>query len=387
MAGLAQRYGLMIVVVAAIAYGSLYPFAFHDRGSLGADISHLAGTWMRPSQSRGDTLANLLLYMPFGLTIALALAPARFKFRTLILAAIGGALLSLGIELAQFFDAGRVSTLSDFYLNVAGTLAGAALAGTAGAGWAKASWPSGSAPAFARLLLLAWIGWRLYPYVPTIDLHKYWHSVRPLLTPHAGAYDILRYAVYWWSAIFLFQIALGSKRMPFVFPAMLCFFAAKIVIIGQVITLPELLGAALALLLGQFVLKRHAVIGVAFLAALLLLTIILSRVLPWQIGTAQKAFQWIPFFSVLHGSLQVNAISFAEKFYLYGTALLLLVAAGMRLTTALALECAILITTSVLQTFMVGRSAEITDTVLALLVGLIYALLRRQYPDSRRTAS
>lgn len=372
-------FGLVAIVAGAIVYGSLYPFVFRGGGSFGADISHLAGTWAQPPQSRGDLLANILLYMPLGLTIALALGPGRF--RALVLAGIGGAVLSLTIELTQFFDAGRVSVLSDFYVNVAGTLAGAALARTAGAGWTKASWPPGSASAFARLLLLAWLGWRLYPYVPTIDLHKYWHSVKPLLAPHITAYDILRYAVYWWSATFLFQTGLGSKRLPLLFAAMLCFFAAKVVIIGQVISLPELLGAGLAVLLGLPLMKRHAAIGVSCLAVLLLLTIILSRVLPWQFSGVQKAFQWIPFYSVLNGSLQVNAISFAEKFYMYGAALLILVTAGMRLTIALALVCIILFATSFLQTFMVGRSAEITDVILALLSGAVYMFLRRQSPQ------
>jgi len=378
VAGLAQRYGLMVIVAGAIVYGSLYPFVFHDAGSFGADIAHLAGTWKQPPQSRGDLLANILLYMPLRLSIALALAPDRAKFRALVLAGIGGAVLSLAIELSQFFDASRVSVLSDFYLNVAGTFAGAALARTTGAGRIKASWPAGSAAAFARLLLLAWLGWRLYPYVPTIDLHKYWHSVRPLVTPHVTPYEILRYTVYWWSAIFLFQTGLGAKRTPPIFPALLFFFAAKVVIIGLVITPSELLGAGLAVFLGQPILKRHAAIGARCLAALLLLTIILSRVLPWQFSESQKAFQWIPFYSVLHGSLQVNAIAFAEKFTLYGAALLMLVTAGMRLTIALTLECVILFVTSFLQTFMVDRSAEITDVILAMLAGVIYACLRRQ---------
>jgi len=377
-AGLVQRYGLMLIVAGAIVYGSLYPFVFSDAGSFGADIAHLAGTWKQPPLSRGDLLANILLYMPLGLAIALALAPGRANFRALVMAGIGGAILSLAIELSQFFEASRVSVLSDFYLNVAGTLAGAALARTSGIGWTKVSWPPGSAAAFARLLLLAWLGWRLYPYVPTIDLHKYWHSVRPLLTPHVTPYEILRYTVYWWSAIFLFQTGLGTKRMPLLFPAVLCFFAAKIVIIGLVVTPSELLGAGLAVFLGQPILKRHAAIGVPCLAALLLLTIIASRVLPWQFSGSQKAFQWIPFYSVLHGSLQVNAIAFAEKFTLYGAALLMLVTAGMRLTIAVALECLILFATSLLQTFMVERSAEITDVILAMLAGVIYMFLRRQ---------
>src|SRR4051812_47708886 len=69
----ALRYALVATVLLAIVYGSLYPFLFGDSGSLAADLRHLAGTWRRAPQSRGDTLANLLLYMPLGLTLALAL--------------------------------------------------------------------------------------------------------------------------------------------------------------------------------------------------------------------------------------------------------------------------------------------------------------------------
>ena len=380
--GLALRYALVATVMVAIVYGSLYPFEFRESGSFAADLLHLAGSWKHGPQSRGDLLANLLLYMPLGLTIALALG--RSGIRTLVIATMCGAIVSLAIELTQFYDASRVSTLSDFYLNVVSTLAGAVIGRLAGAGLVGLSWPSGSAPAFARLLLLAFVGWRLYPYVPTIDLHKYWHSVRPLFAADVTAYGVFRYALLWLSVGFLLQIGLGPKRLlRLLLPAMLCFFAAKILVIGQVLSLPELLGAALAALLGPLLLQRYPRVGVPCLAALLMVLVILSRVLPWHIAVQQKAFQWVPFYSFLHGgSLQVNVISFAEKFYLYGAVLLLLVTAGMKLRTAIVLECAILLATSVLQVFMVDRSAEISDAFLALILGLVYALVRSQYREA-----
>ncbi len=375
---LALRYALVMVVVIAIVYGSLYPFAFGDSGSFAVDLLHLAGTWKHPPQSRGDTLANLLLYMPLGLTVARAVGRHRSLLGTLVLAVGAGAIVSLAIELTQFYDASRVSTLSDVYLNVVGTLAGAVLACLVGADLTHLSWPSGSAPAFARLLLLAWLGWRLYPYVPTIDLHQYWRAVRVLFTADVGAYSISRYALLWLSVIFLFQTGLRPKNfLRLVLLAMLCFFAAKIVVIGQVLSLPEILGAALALLLGPLVVKRYARAGIPCLAVLLTLLVIASRLLPWRIATTPRAFQWMPFFSFLQGgSLQVNVISFAEKFYLYGVVLLLLVTAGMKLRTAIILECVLLLSTSVLQMFLVDRSAEISDALLALILGLIYALFR-----------
>jgi hypothetical protein len=217
--------------------------------------------------------------------------------------------------------------------------------------------------------------------VPTIDLHKYWHSVQPLFVAHVAATSIFRYALLWLSVAFLLQTGLAPKRpMRLLLPAMLCFFTAKILVIGQILSLPEILGAALAALLSGTALKRHARIGVPALAVLLLLLIVLTRVLPWHIATAPKAFQWVPFFSFLRGG-PFQLISLAEKFYLYGVVLLLLVTAGMKFRTAVILECGLLLSTSVLQIFMVDRSAEITDAVLVLVLGLIYAFLRQQYGD------
>jgi VanZ family protein len=374
--GLLLRYALAAAVAILIVYGSLYPFVFHDAGLLKADVSHFLASWRQPPESRGDILANLLLYIPLGLTATLAFGQSRTLGA--VLAVLAGCTLSLSIELAQFYDAGRVSAFSDFALNAAGVVAGVAVALMAGARLVRTSWPAGSEPAFARLLLLAWLGWRLYPYVPTLELHKYWRSLEPVLfAQNLEAYDVFRYGALWLSVIFLFRIGV-RRSMSLLLLAMLAFFAAKASIIGQVISLPELLGAGLALLLSPLILGRFARIGVPATAVLLMVILVLTRVLPWQFAAAPKPFQWVPFFGFLHGSQQVDAISFAQKFYLYGVVLLLLVRAGVRLRFAIALECAILFATSLLQTFMVGRSAEISDAVLALILGLVYAFVRRQ---------
>jgi len=372
------HFALATAVAILIAYGSLYPFVFRDAGTLSADISHFLGSWQEPPRSRGDFVANLLLYIPLGLVMTLAFAQGMPRVAAAIVAGFCGAALSLFIELAQFFDAGRVSAFSDFMLNAVGTLFGIVIALVAGARLVKTSWPAGSGPAFARLLLLAWLGWRLYPYVPTLEIHRYWYSLKPVLFAQGvSAYDVFRYAALWLSVIFLFQIGV-RRSFALVLLAVLAFFAAKASIIGQVLSLPELIGAALALVLCPLVLGRFSSAGIPLTAVTLLLVVILTRILPWQFAATTKPFQWIPFFSFLHGSQTVDTISFAQKFYLYGTVILLLVRAGVPLRMAVGLECGILFATSWLQTLMVGRSAEISDAVLALILGLIYAFLRRQ---------
>ncbi|HKQ45258.1 MAG TPA: VanZ family protein [Rhizomicrobium sp.] len=381
------RYVLIAIMMAVIVYGSLYPFAFHDIGPLASAVEHLLGTWNLRPHGRGDTLANLLLYVPLGLVVALAAGQNRPKWLAIVTAVAVGAALSLAVELAQFYDRSRVSVLSDFYLNLAGTLGGAMLAGLVSLGWVKTAWPAGAVPAFARLLLMAWLGWRLFPYVPTIDLHKYWNSLKPLLLyPNSDPQSIFRYTVLWLSVTFLFRAGFKPNRtMSYLLPAMLAFFAAKIVIVSQAIGLPDLMGAGLALALAP-ILLRYPRACVPVLAVLMLAVIVMSRLLPWQWSETIRPFQWVPFFAVLHGSLQVNLMVLAEKFYLYGALILLLTTSGLGLRTAVLLQAAILLATSVLQMFMVSRSAEITDALLAVILGLIFALLRRQNPQSAVTA-
>jgi hypothetical protein len=48
------------------------------------------------------------------------------------------------------------------------------------------------------LLLGAMLGYHLFPYVPTIDLHKYWRSVRPLIfAPSLSPLILLKYVALW----------------------------------------------------------------------------------------------------------------------------------------------------------------------------------------------
>lgn len=379
---------LAAAVTLAIVYGSLYPFHFRAAGSLMQDVLHLAGTWNQPPHGRGDFLANLLLYAPLGLALSLALGDSRSRLQASLVTVLAGTLLSVALELAQFYDAGRFSVLSDVYLNAIGSLIGVVFAWIAGFGPARQWWPSGSMPGFARLLLLAWLGWRLYPYAPTIDLHKYWHSIQPLLSdPAPTVLEVFRFGVLWLSFFFLLQTGFQPRKAFWLFlPAALLFFVAKILMVGQTLLLGEMLGALSALILCFLVLPRYGRFGIPAVAGFLMVIVVMSRLLPWRLVTKLKAFQWIPFFGFLHGSLQFDIVSFSQKFYLYGAMMLLLLRVGMNLRYAVALLCAVLLATSVMQMFLVDRSAEITDALLVLGLGFVYALMARLHSGAAAAA-
>src|ERR1700685_3001272 len=88
--------GIVIVII----YGSLFPFHFH-RDLLNDPVRALLGTWRTPT-GRGDFLANLLLYFPFGLFFVAA--PGRLpKSICVALATLAGSALSVSMELVQFY--------------------------------------------------------------------------------------------------------------------------------------------------------------------------------------------------------------------------------------------------------------------------------------------
>ena len=170
---LQRNYALVTaVIIAVILYGSFYPFEFRvPEPDVGA-VHTLLTSWAE-GDSRGDFLANILLYMPFGFFGALAVTPRLgFSGRVLLLVLAGFA-MSLSVELGQYYDEGRDTSLYDLTSNTLGTLFGAIIGALFGG---KIRWGVLRDIADHRepaLLLAAWLGYRFFPYVPVVDLHKY----------------------------------------------------------------------------------------------------------------------------------------------------------------------------------------------------------------------
>lgn len=93
MVGSRRAYAIVfLLVVAFILYGSLYPFQFHARPTETDPFGYLLSTW-RDWDHRGDLVANILLYVPFGFFGVCAFG--RWAALPILLAA---AALAAGIE-------------------------------------------------------------------------------------------------------------------------------------------------------------------------------------------------------------------------------------------------------------------------------------------------
>jgi hypothetical protein len=152
------------------------------------------------------------------------------------------------MELVQYYDDGRQTSATDLYANVLGTVLGAIGGRLTGRNF---RWPllrgigSNRIP---TLLLGSWAGYRLFPYVPTIDLHKYWNALkRVVLHPNLTGYDLFRYTAIWLTIGALIEAIGGPRRLALLFPLFVgSVIVAKVVMVDTTLTTAVLAGAGLA---------------------------------------------------------------------------------------------------------------------------------------------
>ncbi|HEX3755805.1 MAG TPA: VanZ family protein [Rhizomicrobium sp.] len=365
---------IALLVILFIGYGSLYPFDFH-RASLIDAAGTLIGGWAK-RPGRGDFLSNILLYMPLGCFGMLAIRREASALARIGMVLVLGLCLSICVELTQYFDAGRDTEATDVYSNVIGTALGIGVAQFPGrAFWTRLPRPRQADPA-AFMLLAAWAGYNLYPFVPVIDLHKYWDALKPLvLYPALSGYGLFTHAAIWIAAAALIDEAVTEKRRAWfaVFAAVL--LGSKIVLDGDTLSAAELAGAAVALA-WRMALEPWPRLRTLSAVALLTSAVVALRLEPFHFEAAAMPFGWIPFASFMHGSVGVDMQAFLEKFFLYGGLIWLLQKAGLPLFPAIIAVAAMLFATSIAEIYLPGRSAEITDAATAVFVGGLIALVR-----------
>jgi VanZ family protein len=376
----------LLTVVALIGYGSLYPFnlkpdAIHS-GVLEA-VRELS--WARAGRS--DRIANVLLYLPLGFCLLLWLNRRMRRAAAAVVAVIIGSLLSLIIEVAQVYISSRVPSLMDLTLNALGTLVGA----TAGVAWdrigglmhlpKRAEKPHRDAS--AGLLSALWLLWRLAPFVPHFDLGKLKSALAPLFHPQIEPSTTLMYLTYW---LVIAQALSTVVSRAHTLEALLLMIAAvlvgRLVVANQAFVPSELL--ALILLLPLVVLMHRMTPGPKRLLLLgaMLMTFLFERLAPFTFASTPAAFDFWPFMDVVHAgwSAGFDLINFTALFasaFLFAALLWTLRYAGTSFRLAAGIVLALVVTTEILQLWLVERTGSITDPVIALAVIALFRYTQR----------
>ena len=325
-------------VAVLIAYGSLFPFRFH------ACASFLLSSPIIP-RDRGDFLSNVLLYAPLGFFAA------RMWKGSIAGATLLGTALSFVIEALQQCDSGRVPSLADVAANTAG-----ALLGSLAAIYLHFE--------YEAVLIFCWIGSRLLPYLPSPHVAKYWAAIRAAAAMPAPG-EFLKYFALWLAASVLLE-----RRLLL---AIAVVIGGRILIIDDALSSAEICGALLAAFVSYSMATRSRVVLASIAVALY---VVANALEPFHFLSSARPFGWIPFLSFMEAPRETASRVFLEKSFLYGMLVWLPVRAGIRFGIAVALATTLVFALRLAQVYLPGRSAEITDALMVLMLAGTMKLMR-----------
>lgn len=365
---------IFFAVVALIVYGSLYPWTFRVPFGLDNPFGALLNSWFTtPSFDRrylADILINLALYMPIGMSGYLAFSKPKRQTLRMSGLVFFGFTLSATIEMLQLFVPGRRCSSIDLLNNTLGTAAGI-IPGMLFEAIVGRQWIEGrhrrhvDRAALATLLLGG--GSLLFPLFPVMWLGVFRAKIHfltqaRLLDPVAFTSGLGT----WYVAGLLLKNVVSGR---FWLWASLSLIPLQFFIMSRVPSLAELLGAVTGVAL--FTVSGKNPVGWAFLALL-----VVRGLAPFHFGAPHR-FSLIPFGGFLDMAWQSGIQVLLEKAWYSAAAIWLLQSEKTPLRQAILIVAATFGVIELAQVFLPGRTAEITDPLLAVLMGLaLRALLR-----------
>lgn len=370
-----MRISFLLLCV-CISFVSLYPFDFNLR-AITVDSLMAIRSWRYMISSRGDVLGNILLFVPFGFLGTLLLPRGRGYGMRLAAFAMGGIAFSYALQVLQIALPTRTEAISDVIWNALGMALGilGAIASQRRQ-WQPSGLPRASFAPAPLLLFCSWMAYRLFPFVPTLDFQSLKNSVKPLfIDPQLSAVSAYHDMAAWMLAAFLLRQMAPDRQLDRALWAIIGgTIVCEIIIVSNVVHISGVLGAGLgcalwAMWLGRV---RHPSIT---LAALLAIMLALSGLEPFLLRGEMRSFNFMPFTGLLKGNIFISIAAMLEKTFLYGGFIYVLSRTGLGYGRSAGLAALLLGIIELLQTFTYGHTPEITDPILALLLGYGLAAL------------
>jgi len=369
-----------------IVYGSLYPWHFVP-AHLGANpLWVLLHSWQRQPLRNfvRDAVVNITLYMPLGFTAHSVFRKSRLPGFGIYGPVLLGLLLSVAMELTQLLEPVRFTSIADVITDVTGSALGVMIGllfeatSEGGAGTAGATGDDGDHDhdhdKGALMLAFCWFTWLFFPMFPVISPYQWTRKLA--VFEHSRLIDpmlLLSTAACWFAAGLLLTAA--GARIPRTWFALTLLAVPAQFFVVERQPLPSLLLGAIAGCI-LFLMRRRVGKPTKADAWIFLAVIVLRGLSPFHFATSSTAFNWMPFVATLLGEWQSAAGVLIEKVFYYGTAIWLLSAAGVRLARSAAVVAAVLTLIEIAQIHLPGRTPEITDPILAVLMGFVLAALK-----------
>lgn len=354
---------LLFLTAALILYGSLYPWQFQGRAGADSPLSILTHSWnggsLRLFEMR-DAIINIALYLPIGAFGFLTLQRNLNRWIPWVIPTLLGSALSLTVELLQVFELTRNTSLLDVYANTAGSIAGVAL----GKAFSRMSAAKSAGDPGAVLLLLSWAAYLGFPLLPVVaEFLLRTHVARYAVPKLAAPVEALSAFAIWYLAGFLMAEARLPRARVWVLLA-----ALLSAVIG--LTAGQALAHVLGTVVGAAIYALRPNAPGSWAGGIFFVAILLRGLAPFDFQRLLQAFVWIPFGGMLDQNWQRAAFILVEKLYFYGAAVWALRFAGIRLLFAAGLVSIALLAVEVAQIYLPGRTPEITDPLIAVLLAV-----------------
>lgn len=219
-----------------------------------------------------DIVQNLLLYIPLGFLITLIYhLEKKSALRCMLASFLFALLLCTCMETVQIYNPIRVSSLLDIALNASSGLIGSFIGLIFIATFrfwenqfhltVKVDYSSRPLQAFAFALMIIWVLYHLYPYVPTLHPTHLKSAIKPIREalhnwPSCKSDVFYKYAL---QGIFLYIISiplLKAKRRLFILSLLItAVLLLKVTIITRYLTLESILGLIAALVVIECLIK------------------------------------------------------------------------------------------------------------------------------------
>lgn len=324
-----------------------------------------------------DVAVNIAIYVPLGMSGYLAFRRYKSKLVAIASPILIGAAVSACVEMGQLFTLHRQTSAVDLANNVLGTVLGV-LAGMVFVNIVDL--PEDGFQFVARdrvavMLLFCWVAYLLFPLFPVTMLAVWKHRILGLVYGKWFVPLPILLSATEWFAVGRLLVATGAGAPLGWLFALLLLVPTQIAIVDHDLIPADFLGPAIGLLL--FALFRRGVKADGIAGILLLIAVTVRGLAPFHFGGSRQPFLWIPFIGLLATSWQAAISVLLGKLFQYGAAIWLL-SSSLRMVGAAVLVTALLGLIEVLQMQMPVHVAEITDPLLAILLSLVFVVLRRQ---------
>ena len=362
---------LFLLTTSFIIYGSLYPFDFQLTEDEVSTLDALTRSLYERTHL-GDLLGNVVIFIPFGYFGVLAVTRIRSLLHCIIAITLLGIVLAVGLQVAQMYLPLRNASLQDAIWNVLGIIIGGILGGmlrvhSDSLSIRRANW------AITPVLLIGgWIGYRLMPFIPTLDWQEIKNSLKPLLLdPSVSAVNIYHDAVAWAIVAYLWAAAVPMKHYErYLILTVPVVFGLEILITNNSVSASNVVGAIVGIALWWMLIK-HLRVRAGILAVMLIIMLIAIGLAPFELSVWSATFHWLPFYGFLGGSMLLNTTVLFEKFFLYGSLVWLLQETGAGIRMAAIYSMLIVAGIELAQTRFIMHTAEITDPILVIVVAFI----------------